>query len=1475
MKLFARISSFLLFVLSVSFSAGAQELAGGSITYKCLGNNVYQITVQLYGKCPYAVLPQPSISVSYYSPSINQTPAKGTLIQVGSDQTIVACPGNASACNGGTGENASAITVRTYTGNITLNQKLSDWVVETQQNTRTALNTSPLPLKNMYLGATINNTVIGCNNSTTFNSLPSFFPTTAQNTVIDPGLINPDGDKLQVSLIAPKVSPNTNISYNAPYSATQPISSTGAFTIDPNTGKVTFTSSTQGETSSMAIQVKEYDKNGVLVGSVMRETYLQTLSPQTSPPYFVSPDSLKFCANSGINIRYTGLTNATNTPLDIIWNNKADWGMSAADSGRSFYVAKGPGSATFVLNTSSSSTFTRRLDLTLLDNKCGKVNKSVVVVVNPQPKVLRNSADSTVLCLKPFQLTINPIGGVAPYSYIWNDTTQKTNSILVTSAGTYSVLVSDVNHCKVTWSKTIKSPINFTRGRISCVDSTITFYDISGTFPSYLPPPARPLAGTAEWTWDFGDGATAKTSVPSATHHFASTGTYKVTMGVSDGKGCNNSIIKDFKIYGKPNVGFSMVDSCVSTERSDLKVQDQVNGGDTTVQDNNILYYVDGSFRTNAFKNRNPTKLFASQPGTYVVRQKVTNDAGCVNEYTKTLKVRNRPYIDPMTSYYYRCDLPGFPDTVLTFHVNAKDDALIKSNLLSLDIQRSFKPDSLLPSYVSGSPLAVPVHVIQNKTNFVKLLAQDAYGCTNDTTIDIIDPINPIIQLEKYYCFLNDTLKLSDYTFEQKNYHWGLGKANWDMKDGQVDTTLGFVNHVYTLSAKSLDQADIVLYAIDKTGCADSSKPLPVYLSEPDTNQFSIVKPLACYADTVHIYGIKDKYINSWYYRYQNSPDSIYIKPDQYIYHGDPAFGQTIPSYVDTIQFFTSSRYETTTGIFYNEPDTSQNFQKLTSGKNIYPLQPAKVCHLEVSRPWRIVERLHFTLSNNYDHCFDSTKIFNAELMQSFPNMKLDTTSWKWSLYTPDNTLIDTTRATLQTGLVYQPDTSLFRIPATTRPSYNSSGQFLPYTIKVKYQYTNDTIVCSDTTSLKVANELVTIQIDTTPNVTCLNYTRSFYFATERFLRTIQINDSLTISEWDSTLWEFGDGTSEKGYLLRRRYEKPGLYQIIAHAKNYYGCTAKDTMILRVKPSPIADLRVDTVCYGLRNVLDASHSKPADSSSSIVDYYWYFSDKIWKQSDNPAGQPAIPGDTTEPWIDRATLITTAPVIDTILSVGDHSVGIVVKDADGCYDETEIKVAVVNPLPSVDFTATAKLTNDQDYLGNEPIVFDPTSKNVFKFTWKMGDGKSVIASDTSGIIEYTYPYYTVPPHPLSDNIYNVTLVVTTIAGCLDSVSKPIDVNAYFVLPNAFSPNDDGLHDQLLGVGKGIKEIKEFKIFNRWGEVIYSVTGKPDKDALKRGYLLWDGVYNGQVQPVGAYVYYAVVTTGYGDEIIRKGNLTLMK
>lgn len=72
-------------------------------------------------------------------------------------------------------------------------------------------------------------------------------------------------------------------------------------------------------------------------------------------------------------------------------------------------------------------------------------------------------------------------------------------------------------------------------------------------------------------------------------------------------------------------------------------------------------------------------------------------------------------------------------------------------------------------------------------------------------------------------------------------------------------------------------------------------------------------------------------------------------------------------------------------------------------------------------------------------------------------------------------------------------------------------------------------------------------------------------------------------------------------------------------------------------------------------------------------------------------------------------------------------------------------------------------------------------------------------------------------------------------------------AYFA-PNVFSPNDDGINDYFsIYGGPEILQVEDFKIFNRWGTLLFSI------DQLSPGAEIWNGEYKGQVLPTGVYVY----------------------
>lgn len=88
-----------------------------------------------------------------------------------------------------------------------------------------------------------------------------------------------------------------------------------------------------------------------------------------------------------------------------------------------------------------------------------------------------------------------------------------------------------------------------------------------------------------------------------------------------------------------------------------------------------------------------------------------------------------------------------------------------------------------------------------------------------------------------------------------------------------------------------------------------------------------------------------------------------------------------------------------------------------------------------------------------------------------------------------------------------------------------------------------------------------------------------------------------------------------------------------------------------------------------------------------------------------------------------------------------------------------------------------------------------------------------------------------------------------------------------VPSAFSPNGDGVNDVVFVDGWGIKELVYFKIFNRWGDLVF------ETDDKKMG---WDGTYHGVVQEQDVYIY-QVAATFYAidEEISKQGNITLFR
>ena len=115
------------------------------------------------------------------------------------------------------------------------------------------------------------------------------------------------------------------------------------------------------------------------------------------------------------------------------------------------------------------------------------------------------------------------------------------------------------------------------------------------------------------------------------------------------------------------------------------------------------------------------------------------------------------------------------------------------------------------------------------------------------------------------------------------------------------------------------------------------------------------------------------------------------------------------------------------------------------------------------------------------------------------------------------------------------------------------------------------------------------------------------------------------------------------------------------------------------------------------------------------------------------------------------------------------------------------------------------------------------------------------------------------------------MVNCNTGCTDTSSLAVNYStheAVLFIPNAFSPNDDGENDTLTFQMQDNQCLKDFQIsiYDRWGEKVFETTDITDS---------WDGTFNGKKLDSQVFDYYCKTTTATGRQVMRKGNITLMK
>ncbi|MFI5132895.1 MAG: gliding motility-associated C-terminal domain-containing protein, partial [Chitinophagales bacterium] len=264
-------------------------------------------------------------------------------------------------------------------------------------------------------------------------------------------------------------------------------------------------------------------------------------------------------------------------------------------------------------------------------------------------------------------------------------------------------------------------------------------------------------------------------------------------------------------------------------------------------------------------------------------------------------------------------------------------------------------------------------------------------------------------------------------------------------------------------------------------------------------------------------------------------------------------------------------------------------------------------------------------------------------------------------------------------------------------------------------------------------------------------------------------------------------------------------------------CNANDTVIVNVNAAPIPDAGPDGfICYGQNYQLQGSGG---------VVYSWTPSSFLSSVAiSNP-------------------IVTPQNTITYLLSV---------VDANGCQSlvTDSVKVDVTPPIHVSTFPKDTII-----YSGDQLQLLALSGGNIY--SW----------SPSAGLDNPNIPNPVVTGGAVGDvMIYTVT--ASTIAGCKgDGV---IRVKVYkgpdIYMSTGFTPNHDGKNDKFIPIPVGIKQLNYFKVFNRWGQLIFSTT------KLNEG---WDGTYAGRDQASGVYVWMVQGITEDDKVITKKGTVALIR
>lgn len=313
------------------------------------------------------------------------------------------------------------------------------------------------------------------------------------------------------------------------------------------------------------------------------------------------------------------------------------------------------------------------------------------------------------------------------------------------------------------------------------------------------------------------------------------------------------------------------------------------------------------------------------------------------------------------------------------------------------------------------------------------------------------------------------------------------------------------------------------------------------------------------------------------------------------------------------------------------------------------------------------------------------------------------------------------------------------------------------------------------------------------------------------------------VAQWS---WDFGNSTSSNIQGPHSKtYSSVGNFDVKLIVRNQFGCIDSVSKTIIVYDLPVITASNDTtICEGETVQLNATGG---------VNYFWtpnqYFNTLNTIQSP-----------VTEP--------------DSLITYS-----VIVTDTNNCSNNQNVTITVQHPFPLNLITTYNNNTFNGDTLFvilGDTVFFNVITDSSALYFWT--------PSTFLNCDKCQNPYSV----PIESTEYQIMVLDTN--DCKFETLRKIYIKvseATIDVPSAFTPNGDNNGNDIIYVnGWGIKKLIEFKIFNRWGQLVF------ESNDLKKG---WDGTYNGKLQSIDTYVYIVKAEAFNGLILEKKGFINLLK